>query len=99
MVRIIGLTFMVVLSLSLVLFSNPRILAHTFSESENALFLTLIDKIKAETQLVAQDISNNSQQAQIHVKEAVSLLSQNDPVANTTWTNQISETNPRITAD
>ncbi|MFZ0221523.1 MAG: hypothetical protein WAM42_07495, partial [Candidatus Nitrosopolaris sp.] len=42
----------IVTILSMVLFSNPVLYAHTFSENENALFLTLIDKIKAETQLV-----------------------------------------------
>ena len=87
------------LSFVLLLFSNPVVMAHTFSENENALFLTLINKIKAETQLVAQDATNNTQQAQIHAKAAVGLLTQNDPVVNTTWTSQISELNPRVTAD
>ena len=38
-----------------VLVSNPVLSAHTFSENENALFLTMIDNIKAETQVVARD--------------------------------------------
>jgi hypothetical protein len=59
----------------------------------------MIDKIKAETNLVAQDASNNTQQAQIHAKFAAALLTQNDPVINTTWTSEISERNPRITTD
>jgi hypothetical protein len=74
------------LSLVLLLFSNPIAMAHTFSENENALFLTSISKIKAETQLVAQDATNNTQQAQVHAKAAVGLLTQDDPVVNTTWT-------------
>jgi hypothetical protein len=74
-------------------------MAHTFSENENALFLTMINKIKAETQLVAQDSTNNTKQAQIHTKAAVGLLTQNDPVVNTTWTSEVSELNPRVTAD
>ena len=80
--------------LSFVLFSNPVLYAHTFSENENALFLTMINKIKAETQLVARDFSNNTQQAQEHAKAAEGLLTQNDPVVNTTWTSEISERNP-----
>src|SRR5437899_10506554 len=76
--------------------SNPFLFAHTFSENENALFLTLIDKIKAETQLVARDFSNNTQQAQEHAKAAPALLTQIDPVVNTTWTSEISERNPRV---
>jgi hypothetical protein len=87
------------LSFMLLLFSNPVLMAHTFSENENALFLTIINKIKAETQLVAQHATNNTQQAQIHAKAAVGLLTQNDPVVNTTWTSQISELNPRVAAD
>ena len=91
--------FVAALSFVLLLFYTPVVIAHTFSENENALFLTLINKIKAETQLVAHDTGNNTQQAQVHAKAAVGLLTQNDPVVNTTWTSQISELNPRITAD
>jgi hypothetical protein len=63
------------LSFVLLLFSNPTVMAHTFSENENVLFLTMINKIKAETQLVAQDAINNTQQAQIHAKAALGLNS------------------------
>ena len=87
------------LSFVLLLLSNPVIMAHTFSENENALFLTMINKIKAETQLVAQDATDNTQQAQVHAKAALGLLTQEDPVVNTTWTSEISELNPRVTAD
>ena len=87
------------LSFALLLLSNPAIMAHTFSENENALFLTMINKIKAETQLVAQDATNNTQQAHLHAKAALGILTQDDPVVNTTWTSEISELNPRVTAD
>ena len=63
------------------------------------LFLTMTDKIKAEIQLVARDFSNNTQQAQEHAKIAAELLTQNDPVVNTTWTSEISERNPRVATD
>jgi hypothetical protein len=94
---IIPLTMIIVLSF--LLSSNPVLLAHTFSENENALFLTMINKIKAETQLVTHDFSSNTEQAQVHAKVAEGLLTQKDPVVNTTWTSEISERNPRVTTD
>jgi hypothetical protein len=83
----------------LMLPSNSVLYAHTFSENENALFLTMTDNIKAETQLVARDFSNNTQQAQEHAKIAAELFTLNDPVVNTTWTSEISERNPRVATD
>ncbi len=97
--HIIAILLATVMVLTLVLSSNPVLYAHTFSENENALFLTMIDKIKAETQLVGHDFSNNTQQAQEHAKIAATLLTQYDPVVNTTWTNEISERNPRVATD
>jgi hypothetical protein len=94
---LIPLTMIIALSFSL--FPNPVLLAHTFSENENAIFLTMINKIKGETQLVARDFSNNTQQAQDHAKAAEELFTQKDPVVNTSWTYEISERNPRVTAD
>src|SRR5215472_2453405 len=87
----------IVIVLSFLVSSNPVLLAHTFSENENALFLTMINKIKAETQLAAHDFSNNTKQAQDHANAALALFTQNDPVVNTTWTKEISERNPRVT--
>jgi hypothetical protein len=89
----------IIIVLSFLMFPNPVLLAHTFSENENALFLTMINKIKAETQLVAHDFSNNTEQAQDHAKAAEELFTQKDPLVNTTWTAEISERNPRVTAD
>jgi hypothetical protein len=97
--HIAAISLATVIILAFVLFSNPVLSAHTFSENENALFLTMIDNIKAETQLVARDFSNNSQQAQEHAKIAASVLTQNDPIVNTTWTSEISERNPRVATD
>src|ERR1700756_814380 len=93
------ITLSIPIVLSFLLFPNPVLLAHTFSENENALFLTMINKIKAETQLVAHDFSNNTEQAQDHAKAAGELFTQKDPVVNTTWTAEISERNPRVTVD
>ena len=97
--RIVAVPFGIVITLSFLILSNPVLLAHTFSENENALFLTMINKIKAETQLAAYNFSNNTKQTQYHANAAEALFTQNDPVVNTTWTSEISERNPRITTD
>jgi hypothetical protein len=97
--QIVAIPLTMAIVLSFLLSSNPVLLAHTFSENENALFLTMINKIKAETQLVAHDFSNNTEQAQDHARIAEGLFTQKDPVVNTTWTNEISERNPRVTTD
>jgi hypothetical protein len=86
--QIVAIPLTMVIVLSFLLSSNPVLLAHTFSENENALFLTMINKIKAETQLVAHDFSNNTKQAQEHAKIAEGLFTQKDPVVNTTWTSE-----------
>ena len=85
-----------VMILAFVLVSNPVLSAHTFSENENVLFLTMMDNIKAT---VGRDFSNNAQQAQEHAKIAASMLTQNDPIVNTTWASEISERNPRVATD
>jgi hypothetical protein len=97
--QIVAIPLTMVIVISFLLSSNPVLLAHTFSENENALFLTMIDKIKAETQLVAHDFLNSTEQAHEHARIAVGLFTQKDPVVNTTWTSEISERNPRVTAD
>jgi hypothetical protein len=97
--QMVAIPLSIVIGLSFLLFPNPVLLAHTFSENENSLFLTMINKIKAETQLVAHDVSNNTEQAQDHAKAAEGIFSQKDPVVNTTWIKEISERNPRVTVD
>jgi hypothetical protein len=97
--QILVIPITLVIVLSFLVSSNPALLAHTFSENENALFLTMMNKIKAQTQLVESNFSTNIQQAQHNVKIAEGLLAQKDPVVNTTWTSEISERNPRITTD
>jgi hypothetical protein len=97
--QIVAIPLSIVIVLSFLLFPNPVLLAHTFSQNENSLFLTMINKIKAETQLVANDFSNNTEQAQEHAKIAEGLFTQNDPIVNTTWTREISERNPRVATD
>jgi hypothetical protein len=97
--QIVAVPLSILIVLSFLLFPNPVLLAHTFSENENALFLTMINKIKAETQLVPRDFSNNTEQVQAHANAAEALFTQKDPVVNTIWTAEISERNPRVTTD
>ena len=49
--------------------------AHTFSSSESADFLSLVEQIKAETQLVSMNLENNNVTlAQAHAQKASALL-------------------------
>jgi hypothetical protein len=73
--------------------------AHTFSQNENALFLTLVHQIEAQMLLTEKNFHTNPKLAEQHASIAISLLNQNDPVVNLTWTSQISERNPRIAAE
>src|SRR5918995_6935395 len=64
--------------------------AHTFSSSESAQFLSLVDQIRAETALVTTNLENNSATlAQVHVEKASSLL-------NNSTLDEIREVNNRI---
>jgi hypothetical protein len=64
--------------------------AHTFSTSESAEFLSLTDKIRAETALVTMNLENNNATlAQAHAEKASSLLDNNT-------LSEISERNNRI---
>jgi len=64
--------------------------AHTFSTSESAQFLSLVDQIRAETGLVTMNLENNNATlAQTHAEKASSLLDSNT-------LSEIQETNNRI---
>lgn len=84
------------LLLSLGVLANPlnqSAYAHTFSMSESAQFLSLVEKIKAEAALVVVNLQNsNATLAQNHTSKAVSLLDnatldeireRNERIANT----------------
>jgi len=89
---------MLITSITASLYSSIIVYAHTFSENENALFLTLVHQIEAQTLLAQNNISINPKLAEQHANNAISLINQNDPVVNLTWASQISESNPRIAA-
>jgi hypothetical protein len=64
--------------------------AHTFSTSESAEFLSLVDQIRAETALVTVNLENNSATlAQAHAEKASILL-------NNSTLDEIREVNNRI---
>src|ERR687892_2751765 len=64
--------------------------AHTFSTSESAHFLSLVDQIRAETGLVSMNLENNNATlAQAHAEKASSLL-------NNSTLDEIREVNNRI---
>lgn len=78
------------------LFSNYVAYAHTFSENENALFLTLVKQIEAQISLAQNNFHANPKLAQQYASNAIDLLNQYDPVVNQTWTSQILERNSRV---
>lgn len=64
--------------------------AHTFSTSESAHFLSLVDQIRAETVLITMNLENNNATlAQAHAQKASSLL--DDSTLDEIW-----EVNTRI---
>jgi uncharacterized Fe-S center protein len=66
---------------SAIIFSNRSAYAHTFSEDENVLYLTMIHQVQAELQNVRNNMldSNNLKSAIQHANLATELLGQNDP--------------------
>ncbi|HEX2407085.1 MAG TPA: hypothetical protein VHJ38_07730 [Nitrososphaeraceae archaeon] len=76
--------------ISSLIFENS--FAHNFSPDESAHFLTIVDKIKVETQLAANNTgsdNNNQSSAQLHVNNAILNYDSNTK-------SEISEKNKRI---
>jgi hypothetical protein len=113
----IGLTklylkFITLFTLFLIIIVITSILpvyAHTFSQNENSLFLTRMDQVHSQLQLVQSLLStnttsgdnnvNNTKLAQTHAMQALSFLKEKDPVNNISWTQEIAERNPRVATD
>lgn len=84
------LLLLFILSGSLLTSASHIAYAHTFSTSESAQFLSLVDQIRAETGLVTMNLENNNATlAQTHAEKASSLLDSNT-------LSEIQETNNRI---
>lgn len=83
-------SFLVSVSILLVVFSTPLTLAHNFSSNESAMFLALVETIKSEAQLVQENLLNdNVSRANEHATKALALLT--NPVSN-----EIAERNERL---
>jgi hypothetical protein len=81
---------MFILAGSLVFSTSHLAYAHTFSTSESADFLSLVEQIRAETALVSMNLENNNiTLAQTHAEKASSLL-------NNSTLDEIWEVNTRI---
>jgi hypothetical protein len=88
--RVRDLLLLFILAGSLLIPASHLAYAHTFSTSESAHFLSLVDQIRAETGLVTMNLENNNATlAQAHAEKASSLLS------NSTL-DEIREVNNRI---
>jgi hypothetical protein len=89
-----GIRFLLVslvLAGSLIFPASHLAYAHTFSTSESARFLSLVDQIRAETGLITMNLENNNNVtlAQAHADKASSLL-------NNSTLDEIREVNSRI---
>jgi hypothetical protein len=77
------------------LINSYRVYAHNFTPDETASFLSVINRIKNETQLIQSNFlsnaTNNSGRtlAQQHTQNAIAILNQ-------TWTKEIAERNNRV---
>lgn len=81
---------LLVIASSFLIPANYPAYAHTFSTSESAAFLSLVDQIRAETQLVTMNLENNNVTlAQAHAQKAAALPD-NDTIG------EIRERNNRI---
>lgn len=79
-----------IIASSLLIPSNYLAYAHTFSTSESADYLSLVEQIRAETALVSMNLENNNVSlAQAHAEKASSLL-------NNSTLDEIREVNTRI---
>jgi hypothetical protein len=97
---LIGILLMILVTSSTTSISNPAVYAHTFSQNENTLFLTMVHQIEAQVQLAENNFPANAKLAEQHANIATSLLNQNDPIVNdTSWAKEIAEKNPRIAAE
>ena len=84
------LLLLFILAGSLLIPASHLAYAHTFSTSESAHFLSLVDQIRAETGLVIISLENNNAAlAQAHAEKASSLL-------NNSTLDEIREVNNRI---
>src|SRR5918994_3243606 len=90
-----GIRFLLVslvLAVSFITSASHLVYAHTFSTSESAEFLSLVDQIRAETGLITMNLENNNNNvtlAQAHAEKASSLL-------NNSTLDEIREVNNRI---
>jgi hypothetical protein len=97
---VIGSVILTLLTSTTISSHDRAAYAHTFSQNENALFLTIVHQIESQIQLTESDFPTNVKLAQQHANLAIGLLNQNDPVVNnTSWTKEIAERNPRIAAE
>jgi hypothetical protein len=73
---------------------------HNFTPNESASFLSFVDQLQVESELVQTSLANNNTAlAQEHATRAMELLKTKDPVNNVTWTEEIAEENQRIADD
>lgn len=90
---ILGTIGILIISSSMFVYLYSPVSAHNFSINESAAFLAMTDALKAEVQLVQQNLANNNRSmASEHANKALALLSEN-------VTKEIAERNQRLADD
>jgi hypothetical protein len=78
-------------------FSNSRSYGHDFIPDESASFLSFVNQLKTESELVQSNLANgNIDLAKEHAIRAIELLNSTDPVNNAAWKDEIAERNQRV---
>jgi hypothetical protein len=76
---------------------GSSVYGHDFVPNESASFLSLMDQLKSELDIVQTNLANgNFSLAEDHAARAVGLLNSKDPINNITWKEEIAERNERI---
>jgi hypothetical protein len=78
-------------------FSKLQVYGHDFVPNESASFLSFTNQLQAESELVQNNLANDSfTLAKEHATRAIELLNSKDPVNNVSWIDEIAERNQRV---
>jgi hypothetical protein len=81
-------------------FSKSQVYGHDFVPNESASFLSFTNQLKAESELVQNNLANdNFTLAKEHATRAIELLNSKDPVNNVAWRDEIAERNQRVASE
>jgi hypothetical protein len=80
--------------------SESRVYGHDFVPNESASFLSFVNQLQTESDLVQSNLDNsNLTLAKQHANRAIELLNLKDPINNVAWRVEIAERNQRVAND